>query len=206
MADKAASKNKVPSVGLSTGRLLRTARRSQNITLQDLSERVNLSVGYLSQIERDIATPSLSSLTRLAAALTLDLGHFMPTAAARGLVSKAKDRETTWVRAGCMTYQRLHGEFPGATFSAYLITLPTGFVGEIDQHIGEEFVEIRSGRAIFEIDGIVHDLGPGDTLHFRSDMRHQARNPTDDETLLFWLGNGPALRQRPDMEARRIDD
>ncbi len=190
----------------SLGGMLRSARRRQNFTLQDLSKRAELSVGYLSQIERDIATPSLSSLRRLAAALSLDLSQLMPTADARGLVTRAQERETTWVRAGGMTYQSLHGEFVGATFSAYLITLPVGFIGEVDRHIGEEFVEIRTGRVIFDVDGTTYDLGPGDTLHFRSDMRHQARNPHEVEALLFWLGNGPALRQRPDMESRSGDD
>lgn len=182
------------------GQLLRSARRSQNSTLQELSRRANLSIGYLSQIERDIATPSLSSLTRIAAALSLDMGQLMPRKNARGMVSRAHERETTWIRQGGMTYQSLHGEFVGATFSTYLITLPSGFVGEVDQHNGEEFLEVRSGQMLFELDRTTYNLGPGDTLHFRSDMRHQARNPHDEETVLFWLGNGPTLRQRPDIE------
>ncbi len=186
------------------GALLRAARRGQDCTLQELSARADLSVGYLSQIERDIATPSLGSLNRLAAALSLDLSHFVHVPNARGLVGRAADRETTWVRAGGMTYQRLHGEFIGASFSAFLITLPAGFDTEIDRHSGEEFVEVRAGRVTFEIDGIDHDLGPGDTLHFRSDMRHQARNTTQQEALVFWLGNGPTFRQRPDI-ALKID-
>ncbi len=181
------------------GALLRNARRGQNCTLQELSLRADLSIGYLSQIERDIATPSLSSLKRLAVALSLDLGHFIEMPGARGLVSRAQDRETTWIRTDGMTYQRLHGEFVGASFSAFLITLPAGFVTEIDRHSGEEFVEVRSGRITFEIDDAAHDLGPGDTLHFRSDMRHQARNLTADPATVFWLGNGPTFRQRPGM-------
>jgi len=158
-------------------------------------------VGYLSQVERDIATPSLSSLKRLTAALSLDLGHFIPMPNARGLVTRVEDRETTWVRAGGMTYQRLHGDFIGASFSAFLITLPAKFKTEIDQHSGEEFVEVRAGRVIFDIDGTEYDLSAGDTLHFRSDMRHQARNPDNQEAQVFWLGNGPTFRQRPDITA-----
>lgn len=181
---------------LAVGALLRAARRSRNYTLHDLSTRAGLSVGYLSQIERDIATPSLGSLNRLAAALSLDLGHFIPIPNARGLITRAKDRESIWVRSGGMTYQRLHGEFIGASFSAFLITLPAGFSTETDQHFGEEFIEVRSGRVIFEIDGTDYDLGAGDTLHFRSDMRHHARNPEQDPAVVFWLGNGPTFQQR----------
>lgn len=188
------------------GALLRSARQRQNCTLQELSLRAGLSIGYLSQIERDIATPSLSSLKRLAAALSLDLGHFVQLSNTRGMVTRAADRETTWVRPDGMTYQRLHGEFVGASFSAFLIGLPGGFRTEIDQHQGEEFVEIRSGRVIFEIDDKSYDLVAGDTLHFRSDMKHQAINPGADEALVFWLGNGPTFRERPDVVADPAND
>ena len=186
-----------PAVGV----LLRTARHNRNLTLQELSERADLSVGYLSQIERDIATPSLGSLNRLAKALSLELGHFIPIPDARGLTTRAKDRESISVREGGMTYQRLHGDFIGASFSAFLITLPAGFTTETDQHFGEEFVEIRSGRVIFEVDGQEYDLNKGDTLHFRSDLRHQARTPDGEGAVVFWLGNGPTFQQR----AEKID-
>ncbi len=183
------------------GALLRSARRSQNLTLQELSNRANLSVGYLSQIERDIATPSLGSLNRLATALSLDLGHFIPLPNARGLVTRKRDRETIWVREGGMTYERLHGEFVGAAFSAFLITMPPGFTTETDKHFGEEFVEIRTGRVVFEIGGQEYDLRAGDTLHFNSDLRHQARNPERGAAVLFWLGNGPTFQMTPQSDA-----
>lgn len=181
------------------GALLRAARRNRNLTLQELSSLADLSVGYLSQVERDIATPSLGSLSRLAAALELDLGHFISIPNTRGLTTRAKDRETIRVRDGGMTYQKLHGEFVGASFSAFLITLPAGFTTETDQHFGEEFIEVRSGRVIFEIDGQTYDLEAGDTLHFRSDLRHQARNPEGRDAVVFWLGNGPTFQQRAEM-------
>lgn len=184
------------------GALLRAARRNQGLTLQEVGDRAELSVGYLSQIERDMATPSLGSLKRLAAALRMDINHFIRMPDASGMISRAADRETVWVRAEGMTYERLHGEFAGASFSAFLITLPSGFVTETDQHFGEEFVEVRSGQVTFSIDGTDYVLGPGDTLHFRSDMRHQARNADDGEAVLFWLGSGPTFRKRPDFSAR----
>ncbi|SOH95664.1 Helix-turn-helix [Monaibacterium marinum] len=188
------------------GALLRTARRNRDLTLQELSSLADLSVGYLSQVERDIATPSLGSLSRLAAALELELGHFISIPNTRGLTTSAKDRETIRVREGGMTYQQLHGEFVGASFSAFLITLPAGFTTETDQHFGEEFIEVRSGRVIFEIDGQTYDLEAGDTLHFRSDLRHQARNPENFDAVVFWLGNGPTFQQRAEIAAVATDE
>ncbi len=178
------------------GPLMRGMRRRLDITLAALAAATGLSSGYLSQIERDLATPSLGALTRIAHALGADIAQFMPVPRESGILNRAATRETTWIRAGGMTYQRLHGDFPGATFSAFDITLPEGFVGEADRHEGEEFVRLISGRVEFLIDGNSHVLDPGDTLHFRSDMQHQALNRAAGPSVLFWLGPSPVLRLR----------
>lgn len=184
----------------SVGPLVRATRRRQDMTLQALGAASGLSVGYLSQIERDLATPSLSSLTRIAHALGAEIAQFMPVPRGSGILNRAATRETTWVNRGGMTYQRLHGEFPGATFSAFRITLPPGFVGEIDRHDGEEFVQLEAGQLRFEIDGQTHMMEPGDTVHFRSDMRHQAFNRSGETpAVVVWLGTSPVLRLREEV-------
>ncbi|MCC7319996.1 MAG: helix-turn-helix transcriptional regulator [Rubellimicrobium sp.] len=178
------------------GPIIRALRRGRDMTLTALGDLTGLSVGYLSQVERDLATPSLGALTRIAHALGAGIDRFMPVPHRSGILNRAALRETTWVNPGGMTYQRLHGEFPGATFSAFDITLPPGFVGEIDRHEGEEFVRLLSGRVEFRIDGRAYLLDPGDTLHFRSDMEHQALNRAEGPSVLFWLGPSPVLRLR----------
>lgn len=178
------------------GPLIRGLRRRRNITLTQLGEATGLSVGYLSQIERDIATPSLGSLTRIAYALQANIANFMPVPRGSGLLNRARTRETTWIAEGGMTYQRLHGDLQGATLSAFDITLPEGFVGEIDQHEGEEFVRLLSGQVEFRIAGEVYLMDAGDCLHFRSDMKHQALNRAKGPSVIFWLGPSPVLRLR----------
>lgn len=49
-------------VDTKVGALIRARRRQLGFTLQQLSDASNLSVGYLSQVERDHATPTLGSL------------------------------------------------------------------------------------------------------------------------------------------------
>ena len=52
-----------------SGDKLRLARLTKKMTLKDLAEKCNLSYSYISQVERGDASPSLSSLSRLAKAL-----------------------------------------------------------------------------------------------------------------------------------------
>ena len=45
---------------------IRKYRKKLNLTIKDLAERTGLSIGYISQLERDEAEPSLSSLRKIA--------------------------------------------------------------------------------------------------------------------------------------------
>ena len=53
------------------GNYIRSLRKEKNLPLAALSAATNLSPGYLSQVERGIADPSLSSLRRIASALDI---------------------------------------------------------------------------------------------------------------------------------------
>src|SRR5688572_1403508 len=61
----------VPRVGLAIKRL----RTRQGMSLQDLSRLSGVSVGMLSQVERDLANPSLKVLTKIQAALGAKAGE-----------------------------------------------------------------------------------------------------------------------------------
>ena len=59
------------------GARMRTQRRRLSMTLQQLSAASGVSTGYLSQVERGNATPSLGTLNQIATALAVDLDHFV---------------------------------------------------------------------------------------------------------------------------------
>ena len=53
------------------GETIRKLRKEKSLTLVSLASMTDLSPGYLSQVERGIAEPSLSSLERIAGALDI---------------------------------------------------------------------------------------------------------------------------------------
>lgn len=50
------------------GEHVRNIRKKRGITLKELAEKTGLSIGYISQIERNLTDPSLSTLRKLSAA------------------------------------------------------------------------------------------------------------------------------------------
>ena len=59
------------------GEHVRNIRKKRGITLKELAEKTGLSIGYISQIERDLTDPSLSTLRKLSAALDIPTYLFM---------------------------------------------------------------------------------------------------------------------------------
>jgi len=55
------------------GEKIRSIRKNKNLTIVELSEKINVTSGYISQIERDLISPSLSVLKRLSQALEVPL-------------------------------------------------------------------------------------------------------------------------------------
>ena len=59
------------------GKILRAKRQGQKITLKQLSEKTGLSISLLSEIERNLAQPSMSSLKRIVRAMDLNMFNFV---------------------------------------------------------------------------------------------------------------------------------
>ena len=80
----------------SLGADLRALRKSRGITLEDMAASLDRSVGWLSQVERDLSAPSIDDLHKMAKILDVPISLFFGDAHApeqeRGYVVRAKGR------------------------------------------------------------------------------------------------------------------
>lgn len=180
-----------PSIGPAVRRL----RRQQDMTLAELGRRANLSIGFLSQIERELATPSLGALAQISHALGVEVEFFIASPRQVPAFSKAGHREQYWVSSSSMIYERLNADFPGSVLSAIIITMPPGFQSEEASHDGEEFVYQLEGASELIVDGARHTLEAGDSMHFRSSQKHRWGNPSDGVAKLLWTGTAHIHRR-----------
>ncbi|MCP1866569.1 helix-turn-helix domain-containing protein, partial [Bradyrhizobium japonicum] len=59
---KAVTKSAEPAMDVAVGRRIRDLRRVRQFSLETVAARTNLSIGFLSQIERGLSSPSLRVL------------------------------------------------------------------------------------------------------------------------------------------------
>ena len=173
------------------GQRIRRLRREAKKTLLEVATEANLSVGFLSQVERRLTGISLSSLVNVAKALDVPLGALIDQPRQAQPDSHAGRREPYAVDAASQWYERLSTTFDGSQINALKVRMMEGYRSEWVAHGGDEFVYVLAGRLCYTIGKKDYPLSPGDSLHFDARKRHRVANVGDGPAELIAVGTLP---------------
>ena len=168
---------------------LRALRRARGLTLAGLAEVLGRSVGWLSQVERDLSTPGISDLRQIAQALDVSISSLFRADAAPDeqgyIVRKSARRPIGSREAGLVEellspeltddFEMVHSTFePGARITEP-VTRPTQEVGYI-----------VSGQLDLWVNGRTFHLHPGDSFRIRSEP-FRWTNPHAEPCVAIWV-------------------
>ena len=162
------------------GSRLRRRRRELGLTLQQVGDGAKLSVGFISQVERDLTSPSLSSLAAISRVLQAHISEFFAIPGGASLTTRARTRGHYSLDERNADYERVTANFPGHVLNGVIVHDPPGYRSEPIRHEGEEFFFVLSGSITVELDGKATILNTGDSIHFRSNREHSTWNHTAD--------------------------
>jgi transcriptional regulator with XRE-family HTH domain len=182
------------------GARLRQRRKELRLTLKEVADGAGLSVGFISQIERGITTPSLSSLVGVSRVLKMHVSDFL--AQPRGTIplTRRSERPHYAIGGNSLTYERLSASFPGNVLRSVIIHEPPGHRSEPIAHEGEEIFFILEGALTVELEGQRMILNIGDSIHFPSTRTHSTWNHTSSPTTILHtctmdvFGDEPVIR------------
>ncbi len=182
----------------SIGAEIRKARKHRDMTLMQLGKRTSLSVSYLSQIERSLLTPSVSTLKRIADALRIAAGSLMfkpdrNVALAHAAVVRRHERKRITLPASNISYELLTPDLRRKV-SMFWIQARAGAVsGPVISHEGEDGVVVLKGKLKVEVAGVWHDLQTGDSIYFNSELPHRWKNDSKRPTEAIWMSCPPSF-------------
>ncbi len=174
--------------GFELGEQLRRSRKQASLTMQYVADNAGLSVGFISQVERGLTVPSLSSLRSIAGVLGKPISHFLEQPSSDTDTTREKDRVNYSVGQGALSYERLSAKFPGSTIRSVIVHEPPGHRNEPISHAGEELFYILVGEITVEVEGECTILRSGDSIHFDSRKVHATWNHTDKTSAMLWCG------------------
>ena len=169
------------------GNNLRRRRQELGLTLQEVANGANLSAGFISQLERNLTTPSISSLAAIARVLKSDLADFFAVPGGHALTTRATDRPNYTLDETRTRYERISSVFPGHVMNGVIGHLQPGYQSEAIRHEGEELFFVLKGSITVQLDGKVVVLKSGDSVHFNSEQRHSIWNHTSGVTSILYV-------------------
>ena len=167
------------------GDQIRSIRKRQEITLKELAEKTGLSIGYISQIERSLTDPSLSTLRKISGALGVPTYLFLGDEPHGSLTLRKEEMIQLSQPNSNVRYQIMSpmptGEFEPQSLVARFELAPRSVDGELPViHPSEEIVLLERGTLDVIINGNSVRLEAGDTTLLRSNLPHIFSNPTDE--------------------------
>jgi transcriptional regulator with XRE-family HTH domain len=179
-----ATSKEVPRVGAR----VRSLRRERGLTIEQVAAATGLTKGFISQLERDRTSPSLSSIARICEALGVRLSHIFEREPAPALVRRDErpQVDTFFPTNNYLLSSRDERRFqaiesvvaPGAGAGDELYSLP----GD------KEFVYVLEGTLELRVAEDVHVLQAGDAITYEPSKPHTWRNASkSDELRVLWV-------------------
>jgi transcriptional regulator with XRE-family HTH domain len=169
---------KSDAVSVNIGERLRELREARNISMRALATRSGLSANALSMIVRGRASPSVSTLYKLADALGISITSFFGSDTERKQVVFLKSDERTHMSFTRGVFEGLGGEQFVGRVEPFLLTLESNANSgpRSMTHTGHEFVFCLRGELEYQVERQVYQLSAGDNLLFAAHLKHRWKN------------------------------
>ncbi|NLW28892.1 MAG: cupin domain-containing protein [Erysipelothrix sp.] len=172
------------------GQRIRKYRTKNGLTLEELASRTELTKGFLSQLENDLTSPSISTLADIVEALGVTLSQFFMDETNDQVVfgkedffvDKQENYTIDWI-------------VPNAQKNKMepirLLLNEGGSSMMINPHEGEEFGYVLSGKVSLEIDGKKQIVKKGETFYLKGNTSHRLVNESKRESEILWVSTPP---------------
>jgi transcriptional regulator with XRE-family HTH domain len=181
--------------GLDVGGRLRAIRHLRRATLRTVAERADVSESFLSQVERGKASASIASLTRIAAALGVNVADLFEPHAARANPRVLRREARPMLAFGNLGRKHLLTPRPLENLEVFLVELvPGGSTGDEPYTHGssEELVVVLSGRIHLQLGERLFELEQGDSIDYLSSTPHRVLNAGADTAEVMWIISPPS--------------
>ena len=174
------------------GAKLKELRILKGLTQEELADRAELSKGFISQLERDLTSPSIATLMDILQCLGTSIGEFFNETPEEQIVFGKTDyfekhdlelkNEIKWIIPNAQKNM----------MEPILLTLePGGETYPDNPHEGEEFGYVLQGNISIHIGSNTYKAKKGESFYFVSDKKHYLSSKAG--AVLIWVSSPPSF-------------
>jgi len=184
--------NQIDSIVSKLGEKIKRLRLEKGLSLKDLSVKSGISAAAIHKIESNGIIPTITTMMKISDALGKGVSYFIEERRGKKDVFfvPAQGREAIFTFKKGL---KLHG-ISAKKYGDFMMTAAYAVVDvgassgrKTMNHRGEELVYCLQGKMEFRVDNETYILGPGDSIHFRTDINHSWKNTGDAQAKLIWV-------------------
>lgn len=179
----------------SIGARVRRLRTERGMSLRDLATASGVSASLLSQLERDLANPSISTLQRVAQSLHVSIFALLPEDGdPTAIVVRPDDRRKLVIQDGQIRYELLSPD-ANRQMEVWMGRLEpgAGMGSDPSSHASEEFILVLGGRMELSLGGETHVLEEGAAIQYDGNIPHRIFNAGEEELEFLSALTPPTL-------------
>lgn len=175
------------------GQKIKELRVQKGLTQEELADRSELSKGFISQLERDLTSPSIATLVDILQCLGTNLEEFFTDSEPDQVVFKKTDY---FEKVDSELHNTIEWVIPNAQkneMEPILLTLEAGGSTYPDNpHEGEEFGYLLAGSATIYIGNKGYKAKKGESFYFTASKTHYIKAGSQGAKLL-WISTPPSF-------------
>lgn len=174
------------------GNKLKELRVLKGLTQEELADRAELSKGFISQLERDLTSPSIATLIDILQCLGTTIGEFFNETPEEQIVFGSED---FFIKEDSELKNKIRWIIPNAQknmMEPIHLTLEAGGSTYPDTpHEGEEFGYVLQGSINIHLGKRVYKAKKGETFYYTSDKTHYLTSKAG--AVILWVSSPPSF-------------
>jgi len=176
------------------GEKIRRLRIQNSLTQEELADRCELTKGFISQVERDLTSPSIATLVDILEGLGTNLRDFFNEIEDEKIVFSKDDAFETENEDYKYVLKWIVPNAQKNIMEPILLELePGGRTKEDSPHEGEEFGYVIRGSVILHLGSQMHKVRKGESFYFKANFKHYLQNPGKTKAVILWVSSPPSF-------------
>ena len=179
---------------MNIGDKIKRLRVKNSLTQEELADRSELTKGFISQVERDLTSPSIATLVDILEGLGTNLKDFFNETIDEKIVFTKEDAFESENNEYKYVLQWIIPNAQKNSMEPILIDLePGGRSKEDYPHKGEEFGYVIQGSIYLHAGAEKLKVRKGESFYFKANSNHYISNAGKTNTSVIWVSTPPSF-------------
>lgn len=179
---------------MNIGEKIKRLRIQNSLTQEELADRSELTKGFISQLERDLTSPSIATLVDILEGLGTNLKDFFNESIDEKIVFSKDDAFETENDELKYTLKWIIPNAQKNMMEPILIEIePGGRTKEDSPHEGEEFGYVINGNIFISIGSQKHRVRKGESFYYKANSDHYISNEGKTPAKIIWVSTPPSF-------------